>query len=58
LLFFIAIVNANKNNLYKELVKDEINLEKIIFVSLTNNLKTNNAYVQIVEIIVAIIFQY
>jgi len=54
----IAIVNANKNNLYKELVKDEINLEKIIFISLTNNLKINDAYVQIVKIIVAIIFRY
>jgi len=56
--FFIAIVNANKDNLYKELVEDDINLEKIISISLTNNLKTNNAYMQIVEIIVAIVFQY
>jgi len=56
--FFIVIINANKDNLYKELVKDEINLVKIIFINLINNLKINNTYVQTIKIIVAIVFQY
>jgi len=56
--FFIVIVNANKDNLYKELIEDKIYLKKIISVNLTNNLKTNNAYLQTKEIIVAIVFRY
>jgi len=35
-----------------------MNLKKIIFVNLTNNLKINNAYIQIIKIIVAIVFRY
>jgi len=56
--FFIAIVNANKDNLYKELVKDEISLKFFFFISLINNLKIDDIYVQIIEIIVVAIFQY
>jgi hypothetical protein len=56
--FFIAIININKNNLYKELVEDKINLEKIISINLTDNLKIDDAYIQTVEIIIAIIFRY
>jgi len=56
--FFIAIININKNNLYKELVEDKINLEKIISINLTDSLKIDDAYIQTIEIIIAIIFRY